>query len=214
MIDTITGHVRTLVSNGRNNIFPRFSPDGREVAFYNSRADMEMRQSDPGTKGFALSVVDIATSEIRRLAPEDWRLMRDGPPSWSPDGMYLAYSGMYEKEGSGAIYIVSREGGESLRVTPSSAHACCRPVWLGNKTILYKASLGLFIANTDGTGNHPIFRGALLTTPEVSPDGRRICFMGVPFPSADRKARLIVLDTTGRVLPGPYPDIIHDKWRR
>jgi len=214
LLDVASGHLRILVSNERNNIFPKFSPDGREVAFYHSSADIEMHKWEPGTKGFALSIINIATSEIRQLALEDWRLYHEGPPSWSPDGKYLAYSGMYGQKGGGEIYVVPTNGAESRRISPPDIAWCREPVWLSNSMILYNASPGLFIVNADGTGNRPLFRGAVSGMPYVSPDGRKICFTGVPLPSSDRQSRLIVLDITGKILPSPHPDVILHKWRR
>jgi Tol biopolymer transport system component len=221
LLDAASRQVRVLVSNERNNIFPRFSPDGREVAFYSSDPDMQRNNWDLfHTKGFALSVVDVATSAIRQLAHEDWRLMRDGPPSWSPDGKYVAYSAMYDQKETWQIYIVPSSGGESRRVSPPGAKACSRPVWLNGDTMLYYANTGvhgpgLYVVRRDGTGDRLLFRGAVSTTPDASADGQKICFMGVSLDSRDlTRDGLVVLDLSGRTLPGPRPDIMLHKWRR
>jgi len=220
LVSTGTGDVKVLVWNERNNIFPKFSPDGGEVAFYHSHPDMERNNWDLfHTKGFALSVVNIATGEMRQLASEDWRLMRDGPPSWSPEGKYLAYAGAYGKKSGGEIYIVPAEGGESRRISPEASKSCCRPVWLNKDVVLYSASgpegWGLYAVRSDGTDNRLLYRGAVETTPDISPDGKRICFAAASLEKADLgQVKLIVLDVTGKPLPGPHSDVVLHKWRR
>jgi dipeptidyl aminopeptidase/acylaminoacyl peptidase len=68
------------------NSSPRWSPDGREIAFVNSRGD----------HGF-IAVYDFGRDNVRYLAPS---ADRDVSPRWSPDGKRIAFirlPGLQEK---------------------------------------------------------------------------------------------------------------------
>jgi Tol biopolymer transport system component len=217
LLEAGTGRCEVLADNGRYNTFPQFSPDGSAVAFYDASAELEWHKWDYTFKGFALSAVEVAGKKLRTIVAEDWRHMRDGPPSWSPDGRYLAYSGLYDWKDNSQIYIVPQQGGEPRRVSPPGARGCCNPVWVTDDLLLYSGYAsegGLYAVRRDGTGNRLLFRGAVGSAPDVSPDGRRLCFWGVALPSANLRQQAVVLDIEGRILPGPHPDQVLGKWRR
>jgi dipeptidyl aminopeptidase/acylaminoacyl peptidase len=60
-----------------NNLEPRWSPDGKEIAFESSRGD----------HGF-IALYDFGRDRIRYLAPT---VSRDMMPRWSPDGTEIAF---------------------------------------------------------------------------------------------------------------------------
>jgi Tol biopolymer transport system component len=82
---------------------PRFSPDGRRLAFTSSRSG-----------SVAVWVAAADGSNARQITHGEW--VWPGSPSWSPDGRVLAFDGA--KPGSPArIWTVDIEGGTPRQIT-------------------------------------------------------------------------------------------------
>lgn len=60
-----------------NNLSPRWSPDGRQIAFVSDRGDHSF-----------IAIYDFGRDSIRYLAPS---AERDIMPRWSPDGQHIAF---------------------------------------------------------------------------------------------------------------------------
>ena len=60
-----------------NNLSPRWSPDGRQIAFVSDRGDHSF-----------IAIYDFGRDSIRYLAPS---AQRDIMPRWSPDGQHIAF---------------------------------------------------------------------------------------------------------------------------
>lgn len=93
---------------------PRFSPDGREIAF----------TSDAGG-GDNLWIMQADGGEPRQLTEEEFRLLNN--PWWSPDGRYLAARKHFTTArslGTGEIWLYHRGGGGGVAVVekPSEEH--------------------------------------------------------------------------------------------
>ncbi len=85
-VETATGHLQQLTFAESNDRAPRFSPDGRWLAFLSNRKYLEKGEEKSGvTQIWLLSTV---FGEARRLtsAPEGVQFYR-----WSPDGNQVAY---------------------------------------------------------------------------------------------------------------------------
>ena len=94
-------------SSSRTDSNPRFSPDGRRVAFVSNRSgayQIWIANRD-GSGAFQLTSV---------TAPFV------GSPSWSPDGSTILFDGT--KSGRFEVYAVSAAGGTPHRLTGSSGH--------------------------------------------------------------------------------------------
>lgn len=72
-----SGELKPLFRTWGTNSNPRFSPDGKKIAFVTDRAD----------HGF-IGVYDIASRKISYLAPS---VDRDTSPTWSADGKRIAF---------------------------------------------------------------------------------------------------------------------------
>ncbi len=72
------GDARLVVGHTANDYRPRFSPDGKRLAFISTR-----------TGNGDIYVLDLAGTTLRRLTFDDGTENLDG---WSPDGEYLYYS--------------------------------------------------------------------------------------------------------------------------
>ena len=71
------GTARVLTEGHAWDIQPRYSPDGRSIAFVSDRAG-----------GDNLWVMDRETLSVRQVSFEKFRLLNN--PTWSPDSRYLA----------------------------------------------------------------------------------------------------------------------------
>lgn len=99
-----TREIRALTENGQT-CRPRFSPDGRRLAYVSHEADHKGDIWLMGPDG----------SAPRRLTVRDET--HDYFPSWSPDGRSVVFcsnaESMYAHEGTWDLYIVDAETGES-----------------------------------------------------------------------------------------------------
>ena len=86
---------------------PRISPDGKQVAFVVTQADMKtnFRNSD-------VWLVSADGGEPRQLTRSP---KRDDQPSWSADSRRLAF--VSDRDGKAQVYVLAIEGGEARKVT-------------------------------------------------------------------------------------------------
>ncbi len=87
---------------GLHDAEPRFSPDGRELAYVTRRG---------GPYG-ELSVVDVASGQVRQLT-HDGALAHS--PSWSGDGRHVYYAS--SRGGTMNIWKIAARGGEPEQIT-------------------------------------------------------------------------------------------------
>lgn len=102
------GEARPLTQDAAWNVQPRFSPDGRRIAFTSDREG-----------GDNLFVMDRDGSNVRAVTNEDFRLLNN--PWWTPDGQYLVarkhFTGT-RSLGAGEMWMYHVEtGGAGLRLT-------------------------------------------------------------------------------------------------
>ncbi len=173
-----------LLPPGTNGVFPRFSPDGRRIAFLGSEGGgatalyvAEFGSAGAGTRGL----------QVRRIGPnlegspeEQWF-----PPQWSPDGTELAVAvGPF---GKGDIVVVKADGsGQRVLATDQAAN----PTWSpdGKRIAFHRivdvserwherpCTMRVWVINADGSGERrldPLVDGCVLP-PVWSPDGTRL----------------------------------------
>jgi len=103
----ITGGTPTRISEGLSwDVQPRFSPDGKRIAFTSDRGG-----------GDNIWVMNADGSDKRQVTKEDFRLLNQ--PSWSPDGRFIAAKKHYTTErsaGTGEIWLYHVSGGGGVQV--------------------------------------------------------------------------------------------------
>ena len=165
--DVSSGEFTTLTSNGRNNYFPAWSPDGRRIAYIS-------QQADNSSTAEIYTIRADGTDETRLTENDAWEY----GVSWSPDGIQLAFGS--ERGGEWQIYIMDMDTGETHTLaTPQHGNS---PSWSPDG-----ASIA-FTSNRDGDDEIYVSRtdGSELTNltdntdwddnPFWSPDGLSIAF--------------------------------------
>ena len=149
-------NVRVLTHDGRISGHPRWSPDGRKIAYTRDwkgfpdvlEADLATNQRrvlanfpgvnsgadySPDGQTIALTLSKDGNPELYTMNAGGGGLRRltytkgaESSPTWSPDGQTIAY--VSDDRGSPQIYTVNRSGGEPTRLTVSPAYNT-EPEW-------------------------------------------------------------------------------------
>ena len=85
---------------------PRFSPDGKRIAFVSDRAG-----------GDNIWIMNVDGSDKRQLTKEDFRLLNQ--PSWSPDGRFIVAKKHFttgRSLGTGEVWLYSVAGGGGVQL--------------------------------------------------------------------------------------------------
>ncbi len=101
------GEARALTSGLAWDMQPRFSPDGRWIAFTSDRAG-----------GDNVWVMGRDGSAPRQVTDESFRLLNS--PAWSPDGRWIAARKHFTSErslGAGEIWLYHTSGGKGIQAT-------------------------------------------------------------------------------------------------
>ena len=104
------GEARALSSGVAWDMQPRFSPDGKWIAYTSDRGggdNIWVRPSDPDSK-----------EEPRAITDEEFRLLNS--PTWSPDGRYIVARKHFTKSrslGSGELWMYHVGGGKGIQLT-------------------------------------------------------------------------------------------------
>ena len=134
MIDTASG-VETRLTEGKYDISPQWSPDGRRVAFASvlNKAEFDKLAKEGGLlTQWHYYAIPASGGEPKRLTPAGGFGL-----SWSPDGQRITYSSGLEDPAnmsaevglnSSAIFVMMEGAAETLRVTGVAGHDG-PPIW-------------------------------------------------------------------------------------
>ncbi|MEO0576146.1 MAG: amidohydrolase [Pseudomonadota bacterium] len=213
------GDATSLTSGMAWTIQPRFSPDGRKIAF----------TSDAGG-GDNIWIMDADGSDARALTSESFRLLNN--PSWSPDGNYIAARKHFTTQrslGTGEIWLYHVDGGAGVQITerPSDVHQkeIGEPVFSADGSSIYfslDATSGPYFQyaqDSNGeifrinkvsleTGDvEPVVTGAGgAVRPQPSPDGKYLAFVR----RVRAKSQLFVKDLESGEIRNLYADLDQD----
>ena len=87
VVDVSTGNAELLTTGDHHDLDPRWSPDGKRIAFASDRH----RDADLGWRT-DIYLVEVASRRVSQLSPGRGR-QAWGAPSWSPDGRWVAAIG-------------------------------------------------------------------------------------------------------------------------
>ncbi|MCO6457410.1 MAG: PD40 domain-containing protein [Pirellulaceae bacterium] len=92
---------RVLTESDGFDACPRYSPDGRRLAFASTRDG-----------NFDIFVMDLAGGPVRRLTDHEGF---DSRPAWSPDGRRLVYTSL--RDGNYDLFVINADGSGEQRLT-------------------------------------------------------------------------------------------------
>jgi Tol biopolymer transport system component/imidazolonepropionase-like amidohydrolase len=178
----LTGGRATLVLGGRAyETMPRFSPDGRRIAFTSDRDGIEN-----------IWTMDLTGGDLRQITRERERQMSN--PVWTPDGQYIVARKHLRNTrslGSGEMWLYHVGGGSGLRLTD-------RRNWEQNATEPAVSPDGRYIYFSEDVSPGGGFQynlnphGVIYAVQRLDRDtGRRETFLGAP---------------GGSLAPRPSPD--------
>jgi Tol biopolymer transport system component/C-terminal processing protease CtpA/Prc len=138
--------IRTLLKNGRDNFQPRYSPDGKEVAFLEDRV--------------TLKVLNPASGQTRTVLPAQWNYSyEDGDQwfDWSPDGRSMLVTFIDNQRWSSEVGLIDAQGKGPLRNLTKSGWEDNHPVFArgGQAMTWFSDRLGLHGAS--GNAQNDVF---------------------------------------------------------
>lgn len=184
------GEARNISSGLAWEIQPRFSPDGKKIAFTSDRGG-----------GDNIWIMNADGSDKRQVTKESFRLLNN--PAWSADGQYIAARKHFTTQrslGTGEIWLYHISGGDGVQLVkrPSETHQkeLGEPVFSADGKYLYFAQNvtpgAIFQYAQDSNGDlfhikrYEMATGGIETAvsgfggavrPAPSPDGRLMAFV-------------------------------------
>jgi Tol biopolymer transport system component len=173
------------LTDGINDSWPAWSPDGSKIAFVSTRFDPSVAYCHPGVYVDCVTeiyVMDRDGSDVARLTTD---LGVDFNPAWSPDGTRIAYTHTPNSWTATAIQVIGADGANSVRVSSSNGGSDLDPSWSpnGDQIVfggIHYENWGLFSVRPDGGDERTLLFGigTYAIEPAWSPDGSLIAFGG------------------------------------
>lgn len=138
--------IKTLLKNGKENFQPRYSPDGKEVAFLENRA--------------TLKVLNIASGQSRAVLSSQWNYSySDGDISfdWAPDGRTLLATFIDPERWSNEIGLVDAQGRAPLVNLTKSGYEDVRPLWMRGGQMMIWATDRMGLRGTSGNAQWDVY---------------------------------------------------------
>ncbi len=170
----------------RNDISPRWSPDGKQIAFLSIRKqDHDLAKEHDFTFHLFLYVMDADGRHQRRLTKTPFFMTFQ----WSPDGSKFLFQSSYEdrsnkgKDGiaSSAIYVMNVDGTKQKRLTPIEGIDSF-PAWsLDGEQIAFTSNrdgnMDIYVMKADGSDIRRLTNDKADDMNSIwSPNGEKIAF--------------------------------------
>ena len=161
-----------ITANQSVNLSPRWSPDGRLLAYTSYQWDEQRGQHNPN-----LVILNWDSGRREVLSA---RLGLNISPAWSPDGQWLAFA---MSAGGGTNLFLLPKGGGTPRPLTTGTPISVSPSFSPNgRQIVFNSDRGgspqVYIMDVDGTNLRRVtFQGNYNASPRWSPRGEKIAFM-------------------------------------
>ena len=155
-----------ITGNQSINLSPRWSPDGRMIAYTsyrNGNPDLFLLNFDSGRR-------DVLSAHQGLNAT----------PAWSPDGQWLAFA--MSASGGTNLFLIPKSGGTPKALTGSPAISVSPSFSPNGRQIVFNSDRGgspqIYIMDVDGANLRRVtFQGNYNSSPRWSPRGDKIVFM-------------------------------------
>lgn len=140
--------VHPILENGQENFRPKYSPDGKEVAYLENRT--------------TLKVLNLESKQTRLILPgKDNYSYEDGDQwfDWSPDGKWFLVTMNQPERWSPEVSLVDAAGQQHITYVTKSGYASYHPVWsTDGKTMTWlNEKFGLHGDGSGGGGQMDVF---------------------------------------------------------
>ena len=177
------GEARALTSGMAWDMQPRYSPDGKHIAFTSDRAG-----------GDNVWVMDANGGAPRQITKEDFRLLNN--PSWHPNGRYIAARKHFTTRrslGAGEIWLYNLIGGDGVQLVK-------RP------TEEFQKELGEPVFSPDGRYLYFTQNSTPGNTFEYAQDVNKPVFDIRRYELESGEMDVVIAGSGGAVRPTPSPD--------
>ncbi len=145
VVDASTGNAKQITNAAeQNESEPRWSPDGKRIAYVSQRSDSNF------LSGAGLFVISAEGGASMRVSEIEIAIRS---PRWAPDGRRLAFVGATDEASIPKIWTAPVAGGKA-RLAAKDVTYATEVEWAGDRELLYTAAV---------RGAHPVFRLELST---------------------------------------------------
>lgn len=161
-----------ITGNQSLNMSPRWSPDGRQIAYTSYQRDPKTQKENPN-----LVLLNWDSGRRTVLSAQSGLNVT---PAWSPDGQWLALA--MSAGGGTNLFLLPKGGGTPRPLTTGPAISVSPSFSPNGRQIAFNSDRGgtpqVYLMDVDGTNLRRLtFQGNYNASPRWSPRGEKIAFM-------------------------------------